>query len=46
MNNTITKINNTLEGTNGRINEEEECKSVLENRMVEKLKQRKIKKKE
>ena len=35
MNNTITEIKNTLEGTNSRITEVEEWISELENRMVE-----------
>jgi len=35
MNNTITEIKNTLEGTNSRITEAEECISELEDRMVE-----------
>ena len=35
MNNTITEIKNTLEGTNSRITEAEERKSELEDRMVE-----------
>ena len=35
MNNTITKIKNTLEGTNSRITETEEWISELEDRMVE-----------
>ena len=35
MNNTITEIKNTLEGTNSRITETEEWISELEDRMVE-----------
>ena len=35
MNNTITEIKNTLEGTNSRITEVEERKSELEDRTVE-----------
>ena len=35
MNNTITEIKNTLEGTNSRITEAEERKSELEDRTVE-----------
>ena len=35
MNNTITKIKNTLEGNNSRIIESEEWISELEDRMVE-----------
>ena len=35
MNNTITKIKNTLEGTNRRITEAEEWISELEDRMLE-----------
>ena len=35
MNNTITKIKNTLEGINSRITEAEEQISDLEDRMVE-----------
>ena len=35
MNNTITKIKNTLEGINSRITEAEERISELEDRMVE-----------
>ena len=35
MNNTITEIKNTLEGTNSRIIEAEECIRELEDRMVE-----------
>ena len=35
MNNTITEIKNTLEGTNSRITETEERISGLEDRMVE-----------
>ena len=35
MNNTSTKIKNTLEGTNSRITETEEWISELEDRMVE-----------
>ena len=35
MNNIITEINNTLEGTNSRITEAEEQVSELEDRMVE-----------
>ena len=35
MNNTITKMKNTLEGINSRITEAEECISELEHRMVE-----------
>ena len=35
MNNTITKMKNTLEGINSRVTEAEEWISDLENRMVE-----------
>ena len=35
MNNTITEIKNTLEGTNSKITEAEEWISELEDRMVE-----------
>ena len=35
MNNTITEIKNTLEGTNSRITEAEERKSELEDRTME-----------
>ena len=35
MNDTITEIKNTLEGTNSRIIEAEECIRELEDRMVE-----------
>ena len=35
MNNTITEIKNTLEGTNSRITEAEEWINELENRMLE-----------
>ena len=35
MNNTITEIKNTLEGTNSRISEAEEWINELENRMLE-----------
>ena len=35
MNNEITEIKNTLEGTNSRINEAEDRISEVENRMVE-----------
>ena len=35
MNNTITKIKNTLEVTNSRITETEECISEQEDRVVE-----------
>ena len=35
MNNTITEIKNTLEGTNSRITEAEEWISELEDKMVE-----------
>ena len=35
MNNTITEMKNTLEGINSRINEAEEQRSELEDRMVE-----------
>ena len=35
MNNTITKMKNTLEGINSRINEAEEGISELEDRMLE-----------
>ena len=35
MNNTITEIKNTLEGTNSTITEAEEWVSKLEDRMVE-----------
>ena len=35
MNNTITEIKNTLQGTNSRITETEERISGLEDRMVE-----------
>ena len=35
MNNTITEMKNTLEGTNSRITEAEEQISDLEDRMVE-----------
>ena len=40
MNNTITEIKNTLEGTNSRIAKAEEQISELEDRMVEMLKSR------
>ena len=35
MNNAITEIKNTLEGTNSRIMEEEDRTSEVEDRMVE-----------
>ena len=35
MNNTITEMKNTLEGTNSRITEAEEWVSELEDRMME-----------
>ena len=35
MNNAITEIKNTLEGTNSRVSEAEEWMSELEDRMVE-----------
>ena len=42
MNNTITKIKNTLEGNNSRIIESEEWISELEDRMVEIIAEEKI----
>ena len=35
MNNTITKMKNTVEGNNSRLLEAEECISKLEDRVVE-----------
>ena len=46
MNNTITEIKNTLEGTNSRITEAEEWISELEDRMVEITAESRIKGKE
>ena len=48
LNNTITKMKNTLEGNNSRIHETEERKSDLDYRMLEitVAKKKRIKKKE
>ena len=46
MNNTITKIKNTLEGNNSRIIESEEWISELEDRMLEMTAESRIKGKE
>ena len=46
MNNTITEIKNTLEGTNSRITEAEEWISELEDRIVEIMLKSRIKGKE
>ena len=46
MNNTITEIKNTLEGTNSRITEAEEQISELEDRMVKITAEEQIKGKE
>ena len=45
MNNAITEIKSTLEGTNSRITEAEERISKVKDRMVGKMKQRGEKKK-
>ena len=46
MNNTINGIKNSLEGNNSRITEAEEWINNLEDKIVEKLPQSRIKKKE
>ena len=46
MNNTINGIKSSLEGNNSRITEAEECINDLEDKIVEKLPQSRIKKKE
>ena len=46
MNNTITEIKNTLEGTNSRITKAEEQISELEDRMMKITAEEQIKRKE
>ena len=46
MNNTITEIKNTLEGTNNRITKAEEQISELEDRMMKITAEEQIKRKE